>query len=275
MSNYGSSYNINQAGDIYAIDTRTNRGELSKYTSSRATTINAPVNYRKMIIYRGYDSEFFFFVKSQNGKPLDLRGLSVQASLVNRDNMSKILSEYCQVVDYDTSMIRLVIRADKVSNIETGDVDILLHYTDSNGLTKPFFSDLNMRPAFTAEVSDSAGYIPLNTQVFQNFTPDVNAGFNVSGAILGPAYFEKPHGLITIGVYTTGYTGNFFLQGTTSPQPADDDWFNLELGIQYYYHRFTNHTGIEPFSIKSNLNYLRIKYSTTESGTVDKIVVRV
>jgi hypothetical protein len=275
MSNYSSSYNINQAGDIYAIDTKTNRSELSKYTSSRATTINAPVNYRKLMLFRGYDNEFFFFVKSQNGKVFDLRGMRITASIINRHNMNKVLSEDCQVMDYETGLIKLVVRSNKISTLENGDVDVVLSYTDQNGLTKPLFSDLNMRPAFTAECTDKAGYIPLNTQVFENFLE--NNGIFYTGAMQGPAYYEKPNGLITIGVYATNFTGDFFMQGTTSPQPADDDWFNVELGVQYYYHNFIGFTGIEPFSFQSNLKHLRGKYipSANNTGTVDKIVVRV
>lgn len=272
MSNYGTSYNINQAGDIYALDTSTNRSELSKYTSSRATTINAPVNYRKMMLYRGYDNEFYFFVKTQNGKTFDLRGISIQGNLINRHNNSKILSEFCQVVNYEDGLIKLVVHSKKITNLENGDCDIVLTYTDNNGLTKPFFMDLNMRPAFTVECTDSAGYIPLTTQKFENLLE--NNGFLYSGTVKGPAYYEKPNGLITIGVYTTNYTGDFFMQGTTSPQPADDDWFNIELGVQYYYHNFIGFTGIEPFSFQSNLRHLRAKLSVGE-GTVDKVVVRV
>lgn len=272
MSNYGTSYNINQTGDIYALESSGNRQGLSKYTGSNATTINAPVNYRKMMLYRGYDNEFFFYVKTQDGKPMDLRGVSIQASLINRHNLNKILSEYCQVVDFETSLIKLVVKSNKTTNIETGDCEITLHYTDNNGLTKPFYSDLNMRPAFTVEVSDRAGYIPLQTQKMENFIE--NNGIYYSAMIQGPGYFEKPNGLITVGVYTTNFTGDFFMQGTTSPMPADDDWFDVELGVQYYYHRFTGFTGIEPFSFQSNLKQLRARF-VPESGTVDKVIVRV
>lgn len=272
MSNYSSSYNINQAGDIYAIDTKSTRSSLSKYTSSRATTVNAPVNYRKLMLFRGYDNEFYFFVKTQNGKVFDLRGVSIQGSLINRTNNSKIFGEYCQVEDYETGMIKLVVRSNKISSLENGDCDIILTYTDEQGLTKPLFSDLNMRPAFTCECTDKAGYIPLITQTFTNFSED--NGYLYSGAIQGPAYYEKPNGLVTAGVYCTGYTGKFFIQGTTSPNPSDDDWFDIELGVQNYHHSFNNFTGIEPFSFQSNLNFFRAKIEIN-TGSVDKLAIRV
>ena len=38
---------------------------------------------------------------------------------------------------------------------------------------------------------------------------------------------------------------------------------------------FDDFTGIEPFTIQSNLKFLRAKIDNTGTGTVDKIVVRV
>ena len=65
------------------------------------------------------------------------------------------------------------------------------------------------------------------------------------------------------------------MQGTTAQSPGPGDWFDLDLTPFYDYHEFNNFTGIEPFSIVSNLSYLRAKIDNTLSGTVDRIVIRV
>ena len=273
MSNYSTSYNINQAGDLYTIQDHGVAAGLGQYNSTRGTTINSPTNYRKMKLYRGFDNQLFFFVKNQDRKPIQLNNITINASLIYRETGVSLVNKRCQITDYDLGSIKLVVTAGDLSNADTGMCDLVLSYTNEFGLVMPLYTDLNMRPNFAAEISDDAGYIPLTTQVITTFVS--GTGFDYSSIITGPAYYGKGNGMITVGAYATNYTGAFYLQGTTSQYPAETDWFDIELGAQYYYHSFDDFTGIEPFTIQSNLKFLRAKIDNTGAGTVDKIVVRV
>lgn len=272
-SNYSSSYYINQSGDLYAVGAPNVTPGMSKYSSTRGTAVNSPVNYDKKKLFLGFDNKYLFFIKTQDRKPLPLNGITVNASLIYRENGSTIISRKCQIVDYDNSQIEFFVKSTEIANLPEGLCDIVLSYTDNYGNTYPLYSDLNMRPAHTLECTNEAGFIPKTSQIITNF--NYIDGYGYSTVILGPAYFYKPNGYITVGVYCTDYTGDFYLQGATSAHPHEDDWFNLELGTQYYYHNFTNFTGIEPFSFQSNLQYIRAKYQVDNVGTVDKVVVRV
>lgn len=274
MSNYSTSYNINQAGDLYTIQDHGTAAGLGQYNSTRGTTINSPTNYRKMKLYRGFDNQLFFFIKNQDRKPIQLNNMTINASLIYRETGVSIVNKKCVITDYELGSVKLVITASDLSNADTGICDLVLSYTNEFGLVIPLYTDLNLRPNFAAEISDEAGYIPLTTQVLTNF---INTGgdYNYSSIINGPAYYGKSNGMITIGLYATNYTGNFFLQGTTSDYPSESDWFDVELGAQYYFHYFDSFTGIEPFTIQSNLKFLRGKVENTGAGTVDKLVVRV
>ena len=78
-----------------------------------------------------------------------------------------------------------------------------------------------------------------------------------------------------MGVYATGYTGNFFLQGSLADFPDTTDWFNIELSAVLDYHYFNNFTGVEPFSVESNVKWIRVLWGDGGSnGTVDKVVFR-
>jgi hypothetical protein len=273
MSNYGTSYNINQTGDLYAVQDYGTGAGLSKYNSARGTTVNSPLNYRTLKLFKGYDNEFFFFVKDQDRKPLNLQGMKIRANLIFRENGSRVVSTTAQVIDFELATIRVVISSKSITNLDLGYCDLVLSY-EKDGLVLPLFTDLNNRPGFSVECTDSAGYIPLNSQEVTRFiqTPEVEDMY-VGSYIHGPKYYKKPAGLVTLGAYTTNYTGNFYIQGTLSPSPANDDWFFIELGVQTYFYRFDNFTGIEPFNFVSNLYYLRPVFSV-EHGTVDKLVVR-
>ena len=275
MSNYGTSYNISQTGDLYAIQDHGVKTGLAQYTSSRGTTVNAPVNQRKIMLFKGVDNEMFFFVKNQDRKPIALHNLTINASLIDRLTGNVIVNKNCVITDYELSSVRLTIETNDIINYDDSMCDLVLTYTNDRGLTLPLYTDLNMRPNFTVEISSSAGSIPLTTQVLEDFLDLEGDDFLYSSTVYGPAYYGRSSGMLTIAAYTTNYTGEFYLQGTTSDSPSTDDWFDLELGYIHNYHAFINTTGIEPFVIKSNINFLRIKYQNTGNGTVDKVVFRV
>jgi hypothetical protein len=273
MSNYSTSYNINQTGDLYIVQDHGTATGLSQYNSTRGTTVNAPVNFNRLKLFKGLDNELHFFIKNQDRKPVKLFNMDVNAALVYRESNSTILSTKCIITDYELGSVKLIVRASHISNIDIGLCDLVLTYTNELGLVLPMFVDQNMRPNFTVEISDDAHALPLTSQSVIEFTP--NGTFDYSSIIAGPSYYNKPNGLITFGVYCTNYTGDFYMQGTTASSPSDGDWFDLDLTPFYNYHEFNAFTGIEPFSIQSNLSYLRAKVDNTFSGTVDKIVIRV
>ena len=88
-------------------------------------------------------------------------------------------------------------------------------------------------------------------------------------------YFNKPNGLITLAVYGTNYTGKFYAQGTLSDNPTESDWFDITLG-QYTetFFPYTSFTGVDPWTFRTNVKFIRTIH-TQETGTVDKVVIRV
>ena len=273
MSNYSTSYNINQTGDLYILQDHGTTTGLSQYNSTRGTTVNAPVNFNRLKVFKGLDNELHFFIKNQDRKPIQLNNMEINATLVYRENQSTVLSTKCTITDYELGSVKLIIRASHLSNVDTGLCDLVLTYTNDMGLVLPMYVDQNMRPNFTVEVSDDAHAVPLTSQTTIEFT--TQGDYEYSSIIAGPSYYNKPNGLITFGVYATDYSGDFYMQGTTSTSPGMDDWFDLDLSPFDDYHTFANFTGIEPFSLNSNLTYLRAKIDNTLTGTIDKIVIRV
>ena len=93
MSNYATTYNINQTGDLYAIDASGSKAGLGNYASSTGTTINSPVNYRFLKLFTGLDNEFIFYIKNTDRKPIQLHGQTITANVVNRETQVKLLSK--------------------------------------------------------------------------------------------------------------------------------------------------------------------------------------
>jgi hypothetical protein len=274
-NNYGTSYNISQTGDLYTLQDHGAKTGLAQYTSTRGTTVNAPMNQRNFKVFKNFDNEFYFFVKTQDRKPLALHGLQISGSLVHRETRSIIFTTKCITIDPDMGSCKLLVRASDTTSLDDGYYDLVLSYNTGQGLTLPLYTDQNMRPNFTLEVSRDATAVPIGTQTADTFYNTSNDGYIYSQRLAGPTYFNKRAGLVTFAVYASEYTGKFYLQGTTASQPEEGDWFDLDIGMANYFYQFVNFTGIEPFNFNSNLRYVRTKHEDNGTGTIDKIVVRV
>jgi len=273
MSNYATTYNINQTGDLYAVDASSNKVGLAKYKSARGTTVNSPVNYRFLKLFSGLDNEFIFYVKNTDRKPIMLQGLTITANLVNRETQAKIVSKKCQITDYDEGAVKLTITAGEINAMEAGFCDLVFTYVNSLGMNLPLFCDQNMRPNFTVEISDAINQIPLTSATADSFTS--TDGFYYSSHLPGPGYFNKINGMSTIAVYATNYTGQFYIQGALEDNPTEADWFNITLGTYTEeFYPYANFSGIDPWTFRTNIKYLRTKFTQTQ-GSIDKIIIRV
>lgn len=277
MSNYATTYNINQQGDLYAIDATSNKAGLGNYASATGTTINSPVNYRFLKLFTGLDNEFLFYIKNIDRKPIQLQGQTITANIVNRENNAKLLSKKCQIVDYDEGKIKLVVTAGEMIAVQNGFLDLVFTYVNAQGLNLPLFVDQNLRPNYTIEVSDQTQNIPLLSAETTTFTSQVigTDTFYFSSHLPGPGVFNKVNGMVTLAVYTTNYTGDFYIQGSLEENPTENDWFNIILGTYTMEHYpYINRTGIDPWTFRTNIKYLRTKFTQTQ-GTLDKVIIRV
>lgn len=277
MANYGTTYNINQEGDIFTLQDHGSSPGLGKYASSKGTSVNSPLNYRFLKIFRGFDSQFFFFVKNQDRKPIMLQGVTVNASFINRVDRSTVVSKKAIITDYDAGSIKVILTVGESALFSQGLYDLVFSYTNDVGLVLPLYCDTNMRPNFTVECSEEGDALPLTTQINDTFTTQVidTVTYYFSSALKATGYFNKPNGLVTLAVYGTGYTGNFWVEGALSQNPTEGDWFNITLGSYTEpFYPYIALTGIDPWTFRTNVNYIRTKH-TQPTGTLDKIIVRV
>ena len=277
MANYGTTYNINQEGDLFTLQDHGAAPGLGKYASAKGTSVNSPLNYRFLKLFRGFDSQFFFFVKNQDRKPIMLQGVTVNASFINRVDRSTVVSKKAIITDYDDGSIKVVLTVGESALFSQGLYDLVFSYTNDVGLVLPLYCDTNMRPNFTVECSEEGDALPLTTQINDTFTTQVinTVTYYFSSALKATGYFNKPNGLVTLAVYGTNYTGNFYVEGALSENPTEGDWFNITLGSYTDpFYPYIAHTGIDPWTFRTNVNYIRTKH-TQPTGTLDKIIVRV
>lgn len=273
MSNYSTSYAVSQSGDLYTLQSNSTPAGLGQYTGASGTNINAPLNYRKLVGFRGLDNDFYFYIKNQNRKPIYIADLTINASILDRTTQARLISKKCQILDGEKGLCRLTLTSSDIATLNPANYDIVLTYTDDRNLTLPLYADVNMRINLVMEVSGDAHTIPLTSEISETFLSDGQGNF-IGDRIKGPYYYGRKNGLITFTVETTGYTGNFYLQASIQSHPDELDWFNIELGAVVDWHYFNNYTGLEPFTCTANVKHLRAKWQDTGNGTVDKVTFR-
>ena len=281
MSNYGSTYNISQTGELYQIEAHGAKTGLAKYAGAKGTTVNSPVNYRFLKLFRGFDNNFYMFIKDQDRKPIKLHGMNINASFIDRSDRSTVVSKKAIITDYELGSVRIFVSSGESARFSQGHYDLVFSYTTDLGHTMPMFCDLHMRPNYTVEVNEEGDALPLTTEISDEFieqfdtSTDPATSYYYSSIMKSTGYFNKPTGLITLAVYGTNYTGNFFAQGTLSDSPSDSDWFDITLG-QYTqtFFPYNNFTGVDPWSFRTNVKFIRTVH-TIDTGSVDKVVIRV
>jgi hypothetical protein len=273
MSNYSTGYAVSQTGNLYTLQSNNTPAGLSQYHGANGTNINAPLNYRKLVGFRGLDNDFFFYIKNQNRKPIYIANLTIYANIVHRETHARMVTKVCQIMDGEQGLCRLTLNSNDLAQVDAGMYDLILTYKDDRGLTLPLYADTNMRINLIIEVSDAGHSIPLTSETTTTFLSN-GSGHMVGERIHGPYYYGRTKGLITFTAETTNYTGHLFLQGSIQSHPDENDWFNIELGAIVDYHPFFNHTGIEPFTCTATVKHLRVAWQETGQGTVDKVVFR-
>ena len=94
----------------------------------------------------------------------------------------------------------------------------------------------------------------MNTYVMMT-----NVTANTTGEkIKADGYYGYADGLHTIAVYTTGFTGKFYLQGTLASTPVETDWFDINLQANDSHVDYTTDTGVHGYTFQGNFVYLRI-----------------
>ena len=102
----------------------------------------------------------------------------------------------------------------------------------------------------------------------------------------GDGYYGRSDGFHTVQVSITGFIGRIEMQGTLAVDPAEADWFTVELGtgtmsvdttgalaeqnitsIEYT----SNTTNVKSYNFTGNYVWVRAKVSNWTDGTVNSI----
>ena len=148
-------------------------------------------------------------------------------------------------------------------------------YTVQDGVEQIIYTDTNDNAHGVLEVLDDVYPEFSNSQETSTF---YNDGTNFKSTIFdGAGDTIKSKSMHTFAVYYTGFTGVIKIEGDLSEMASssDDDWFDLTPRLMYDPSiTINNETGVQGYVIQANVNWLRVSYANTSTGSVSKILMR-
>jgi len=244
-------------------------------TLSTGVNSNMPMYDKNIILYHGVDNKINFVFRDNDRTPYDISNTTVYFNMIGTENKETVVSKIMTITSATKGEAQLDLTSQDVYNISEGLYNYSIYTQSSIDQTQKIaYTDRAGDFQGTAEVRSGGLPSPRPTQTVDSFT--LRNNFYYSNSISGSSERNLTARNHTVAMYTTGFTGNVFVEGNLDDQAStdDNDWFPLDVkgqGINGI--SFTSHTGVDPFFFEASVKWIRIKYNTT-AGTLDKVLLR-
>lgn len=235
------------------------------------------------IIHKGAFSNLEFVVRDVDRKPVNLVGKRVSVNLINNVNDELYLEREMVILDSAKGRCKLVLTPEDSVDWAIGFIrySIVLSSEDT-GEYFYLYNDMNQEAIGYIEVKDRAAPKPAAPFELTKFMPVGNydvtlpTGFYV-GSVPGPGQKNITSDITTIAIYFNNFTGKFFVDATLDPEPdlQSTNWFRVQLMPGKDELQIDNKSGIEPFNIFGEYQWIRFGYfqEAFEEGSIIKILV--
>ena len=235
---------------------------------------NMPMYDTTHKLHKGIDNTLRFKFRDTDRKSIDLTNKTVIWKMYDRESRENVLFKYLTVTNATKGMGTLSIPTSDTILLPEGFYQFAM-YTVENGVEQILYTDTNDNAHGVLEVLDDVYPEFSDSQststFYDNGTRKISTIFDGAGDTI------KSKSIHTFAVYYTGFTGVLKIEGDLSEvaSSADTDWFDLTPRLMYDPNiTINNETGVQGYVIQANVNWLRVSYLNTATGTVDKILVR-
>jgi len=262
MNYQGTAYNYNQRSEILL-------------PSRTGTTYYSPQNHKPLIAYEGINNDFEFFVSDTNRKPVSLANKTFTARVNNRTtNVAVVTKTLISLDTTDAGSLLLRLSESDMGKLSPALYDITITYTKPDSSVFGLYSDQNARLTYVLEVKENPG----SNVVASNEGTSFPAPNYASSPFASTAQTTNSDGTNTVVAYTTNFSGKFYAEATLEIDPAERDWFEIQLnaGDAENYWTFSNATGLEPFTFDGMFMWVRFRFvaDAGNQGTLDKVLYR-
>jgi len=260
-------YQYNREIEIVVVDSD-NHTTMTQYLG------NMPMYDNAHKLHKGIDNALRFKFRDTDRKSIDLTDKTVIWKMYDRSSRENVLFRYLTVTNATKGMAKLEIPTSDTIMLPEGFYQFAM-YTVEDGVEQIVYTDTNDNAHGTIEIVDDVYPEFENSQTTSTFWDDGTR--KISTVFDGAGNTIKSKSLHTVALYFTGFTGVIKIEGdlSESPSSSDNDWFDLTPELMYDPDiTINNETGVQGYVIQANVNWMRVTFPNTATGTVDKILVR-
>lgn len=254
--------------------------------------INLPMIIYDTKVYKGVTNTIDFVARNNDRKPISLVGyqLIAQVREVNSQSNAQVAPEVLLEkrlipVDETAGKYKLELDPNEIDDWAPGYYRFNVRTTDTNGRSELLYTDINKSTWSTFQLIEgiASSLQPAVEIPSSKFTPTpIGEEYNtrwITSSLAGDAQSQRASGTHTIAIYTTGWIGKIWVQGslTTSP-PLPSEWFNIPLSPNSDHISMDASTppGVKMVNFTMNLYWVRVMYepSRINQGTFDKILYK-
>ena len=236
-----------------------------------------PLYDKNILLYKGLDSKTNFKLVDDNNVPYNLSNVTVYFNITDIENSETVIAKTMTVSDALRGEAYVEITAQELYNIGEGFYNFTAYLQDSNQVQSPAYTDRAGDIQGVVEIKYAGMPKSRDTKIADTFLPDSGNTYQISNVLSGSSERNLTARNHTVAIYTTNFSGNVQLEGNLDDTPStdDNDWFPIPIQGQGTNELvFTSETGVNPFFFVSASRWIRVKYTSSSTGTFDKMLLR-
>lgn len=235
-----------------------------------AITEYRPVYARDLKAYRGIDNVLTFEVKNNDQKPVSILNTYTPKFVAYDENKTLVLEKTGTVIETSTPSYKGQFTVNITANDLLNTKDQFLTYSiylvkDSDDSQVLTYANAHFESCGTISVDSCAFPGPKDPVTIDTFA-GVDDVYTSEYVDAHPA-LNGNDALHTAAIYSTDFAGTVTIQGSLENQNPTN-WVDITTTT------LASPTEPTPINFNGVFNFIRAKYETSNSGTIDKILVR-
>ena len=228
---------------------------------------------KNLKIYRGIDNVLTFEIKNNDQKPVSILNVYTPKLVAYDENNTEVLNKTGTIIETSTpskeGQFTVSVTANDVANLD----DQFLTYTvylikDSDSSNVITYANSHFEMSGTIELHGEAFPGPKDSYSVSSFTEQETTPVEFhSEQVTAEAGLNGNEALHTAAIYSTTFDGTVTIQGSLENQNPGK-WFDITSTT------LTSPTEPKHVNFNGVFNWLRVKYTKTNTGTIDKVLIR-
>lgn len=233
-----------------------------------------PVYNRTIKVYKGIDNVLEFRMLNADQKPINTQGYTPRF-LAFDENKNLVIEHEGTILDDGSSatkgLFTVTISEQDLLNLQQQFLSYTVYVEDVNGTPIITYSDTHFGNDGVIELSAEAFPGAKSSKSVTSFTKlDINTSEYITDSIDAEPGINGNEALHTAAIYSNGYVGNVYIEGTLENQVTDyTNWAILTTAI-------LDGTETEPTAVNFNgvINFIRFRTDVAPTDKITKILVR-